>query len=501
MGAGGIGQLTSKVAELGQDLSARLDPADAAAVNAACSPLSSPLELGVAGRVNSGKSTLVNALVGRRVARTDARECTRLVTAFSYGEVEGVSLLLTDGDRIGLPLSNGQLPDPLPVENERVRRIDVALQNKFLRDLTVIDTPGLASTNDENSNRTLELLVPIEADPDSNRALSHAEAIIYVYTQSVRSDDREMLRAFRDASATFGSNPGNAVGILNKVDLLNDDDPLEAGRALAEQQASLFSWEVSTIVPVIGLLAETVETGRWNEHYATLIHQLGGVDDGHRSLSLKAVGLFLRQGDAVSEYDRGDLLERLGLHGIRIAVEASLKGSNGAVALARTLMAASGFSGVRASVDSIFHRRADAIKAAQAVGRIGAVADRSADLETKRVIGDALETLMAQRELHKLQELDVLSNITNGQVRLPDGWLNEAVRLINGFTPGEKLGMPEGTRQELIDAAQDGSKRWKVFAVAGASPEQEQAASTLHRSYFYLWGELTRSSERPEPES
>ena len=81
--------------------------------------------------MNSGKSTLVNALVGRRVARTDARECTRLVTAFSYGEVEGVSLLLTDGDRIGLPLSNGQLPDPLPVENERVRRIDVALQNKF----------------------------------------------------------------------------------------------------------------------------------------------------------------------------------------------------------------------------------------------------------------------------------------------------------------------------------------------------------------------------------
>ena len=166
----------------------------------------------------------------------------------------------------------------------------------------------------------------------------------------------------------------------------------------------------------------------------------------------------------------------------------------------RTLMAASGFSGVRASVDSIFRRRADAIKAAQAVGRIGAVADRSADLETKRVIGDALETLMAQRELHKLQELDVLSNITNGQVRLPDGWLNEAVRLINGFTPGEKLGIPRAP-------GKNSSTLRRTDQNAGRSsrlPEPHPNRSRLLDPppvYFYLWGELTRSSERPEPES
>ena len=79
---------------------------------------------------------------------------------------------------------------------------------------------------------------------------------------------------------------------------------------------------------------------------------------------------------------------------------------------------------------------------------------------------------MAQREFHKLQELEVLATITNGQVVLPDGWLDEAVRLINGFTPAEKLGRPEGTRPELIDVAQDASKRWKVYAVAGPPPNR-----------------------------
>src|SRR5262245_51290536 len=43
------------------------------------------LRVAVAGRVSSGKSTLVNALLRRRVAPTAAGECTRVVTWFRYG--------------------------------------------------------------------------------------------------------------------------------------------------------------------------------------------------------------------------------------------------------------------------------------------------------------------------------------------------------------------------------------------------------------------------------
>ena len=50
--------------------------------------LDEPLRVAVAGRVNAGKSTLVNALLRQRVAPTDVSECTRYVTWYRYGVPE-----------------------------------------------------------------------------------------------------------------------------------------------------------------------------------------------------------------------------------------------------------------------------------------------------------------------------------------------------------------------------------------------------------------------------
>src|SRR5579863_6080179 len=102
--------------------------------------LREPVRLAVVGRVNAGKSTLVNALLGQRVAPTDVSECTRLVTWFHYGQPERVEIELEDGSRLDARLSDdGTLPDHLGVPVEQVRALHCFLANETLRSMTLID--------------------------------------------------------------------------------------------------------------------------------------------------------------------------------------------------------------------------------------------------------------------------------------------------------------------------------------------------------------------------
>ena len=59
--------------------------------------LDEPLRVAVAGRVKAGKSTLLNALVGERLAPTDAGECTRVVTWYQDGHTYQVMAHPEDG--------------------------------------------------------------------------------------------------------------------------------------------------------------------------------------------------------------------------------------------------------------------------------------------------------------------------------------------------------------------------------------------------------------------
>ena len=155
-----------------------------------------PLRLAVVGRVKSGKSTLVNALLGQRVARVDASECTRAVTWFSYGHQEQVVVHARDGrswTRAFAP--DGFLPADLGAAPEEIDAVEVVLCNAALAGLTVIDTPGLDSLTADAGARTDAFL---GLDGASRHALSVADAVLFLVPQLTRDDDRR-LRALADA--------------------------------------------------------------------------------------------------------------------------------------------------------------------------------------------------------------------------------------------------------------------------------------------------------------
>jgi hypothetical protein len=145
-----IGPLTGVVAALCDDVLA--DVSDLALRETLLeirARLGEPLRIAIAGSVSSGKSTLVNALLGRAVAPVDASDCTRVVTSFRFGFPERVELVGADGARRVAPLGSGE---PLAVaagDLEGVAELVVWLSNERLRELTLIDTPGLDSIDPE----------------------------------------------------------------------------------------------------------------------------------------------------------------------------------------------------------------------------------------------------------------------------------------------------------------------------------------------------------------
>src|SRR5215216_3234638 len=153
------GPLSSRVADLCQEVGHRLGGGTQPQVFDVRRRLGEPLRVAIAGRLKAGKSTLVNALIGRRVAPTEVGECTRIVTQFRYGTSDRVDVVRRNGTRASLPLDEaGMIPQRLGVPRAEVSYVDVTLTSDHLRDLTVVDTPGLSSANTSVSEQARRFL-------------------------------------------------------------------------------------------------------------------------------------------------------------------------------------------------------------------------------------------------------------------------------------------------------------------------------------------------------
>ena len=261
----------------------------------------------VVGRVSSGKSTLVNALVEARIAPVKAGECTKMLTLYRYGVTQTVTVHRRDGQRAVIGV-DGALPDDLGVPASDVELLEVSLSNGRLEHSSFLDTPGLDSFIAQRSAATLERLSSLEE--------SDVDVIVYLLTH-LREVDDSLL-------AELEKQPVPIVLALSRVDELTAPgvDPWDAANGLASRIADRFGSSVSAVVPVVGLWAETATTGGIDRTVLDTVNAVRRLPSDRRDEALSStVDLIAAVNDPVAAKTS---LKRLGLAGLRTCVSSEL---------------------------------------------------------------------------------------------------------------------------------------------------------------------------------
>jgi hypothetical protein len=442
-----------------------------------------PPRLAVAGRVSAGKTTLVNALIGRRTLTAGTGECTRVATWLRHGDADEVIVELGADGRRTMPLApDGTLGGLEAGLGPAVSRIDVTLELDALKRYTIVDTPGMQSLSQGVSGGAGAVL-----GVDTPVLVPEVDALLYVVTEDLRSDDERVIADFaRQAALTSAT----TVVAVTKVDRLLEDPGGSGAQAL---DALLTRWrerlatDVLAVTPVVGLLAETALTGAVDEGCAAALRDLAAVPAAERDGWLASPRRFLAAGSVPAAPEaRRELLERFGVHGLRQATELIALGVTGAGPLTRRLTELSGIRPLQAVLASAVGARAGVLKADAALRALEALTT-GADVPPfeAAVIREALvahsDRLAGTDEAQEVRELGVLRAIAAGALELPEALSEDVRRLVSGATFRQRLDLHSGAgEQEGIAAAAAMAARWRQFQFAGRrTAEQRRAAHVV----------------------
>lgn len=454
------------------------------------------LRVVVAGRVSSGKSTLVNALLKRTIAATAPGEETNVVTWFRYGVPQRAEIVLAGGETRELPLIGGKLPQELGTPIEEIASVVVYLPDEVLKRLILIDTPGLSSVHEQHSDRTAPLLA---MDVATRSAVAQADALVFLMSQTAREDDERAVSAFAEATSGLDASAARTIGVLSMADKVAGGD-LDRARELAEGLATALRPKLSTIVPQVALLGESAEI--LTERDASNLERLAELGSEERRLALSDVGLFRELAATIPLEDRERLLRLLDLFGIAHCLDLIDAGQRGASTLAKALRKSSGVEELRMLLAETFEARADLLKAHAALSALDRLAWLSADTKTKAVLQSLrndVERIRGLPQLHRLRELwaveqayQTTESMFESAAAIPEELKPDLARIAsNGSTP-TRLGLDEDASIDAMkDAALAGASRWQAFKVGGATSRRDsQIAEVLVRSYTLLWSDL-----------
>jgi GTPase SAR1 family protein len=364
------------------------------------------LRVAVGGRLNAGKSTLVNSLLGEKLAATDATECTRLVSWFTFGLVNQVVIRLKDGAAVTLPaqpLASALTAAGHPAEEISI--IEVRSSNTTLaRDYTLVDTPGLDALSG--------------LDAMSLAALGQADVLLYVMPHPGKND-QQALTELRETAGKAGITALSTIGVLSRIDELGDGtgDPWPVARRLAQRYGRQLAALITVVIPVAGLLAETALGDSFTEadmRPLRRLHELSATDPAAVEAALYTIEDFRgHPALPLTAEDRERLLALLGIYGIRAALAELDGGIRGAAALLKALRAHSGIDVLLDQLNRQFVDLADPLRARWAIQALDAVTWSGVNPAEAAALTRLREELDLVREHPRLRQFGLITSLAD----------------------------------------------------------------------------------------
>lgn len=172
--------------------------------------LETTFEVAVVGRVSSGKSSLLNAMIGADVLPTGILPMTAVPTRLRRGASAAIHVTYAHGRTVSYGI--GELAEFVteprnPGNEKRVARVLVDYPSALLPDnVTFVDTPGLGSVASRGALQTFAYLPRCD----------HA-AFLFDATAPLAKEDLSLLAFLREAGIVTSV-------LLSKADLLSDAD-------------------------------------------------------------------------------------------------------------------------------------------------------------------------------------------------------------------------------------------------------------------------------------